>query len=96
MLPHLRLADRDGIVIGFAVMTDGHIDMMFVDPAAHRTGAGRALLADAETHGARSLECFRANTAARRFYEAHSWRLARAYARPFAGREREFVFYEKP
>ena len=70
--------------------------MMFVDPAAHRTGAGRALLAEAEARGARSLECFRDNLAARHFYEAHGWRLARGYARDFAGRPRAFVRCEKP
>lgn len=95
-LPLLRLAERDGAIIGFSLLTDGHIDMMFVDPATHRTGAGRALLAEAEARGARSLECFRDNQAARRFYEAHGWRLARGYARNFAGRARDFVRYEKP
>ena len=95
-LAKLCVAERDGTVVGFSMMTDGHIDMMFVDPATHRTGAGRALLADCEARGARTLECFRDNTAARAFYEAHGWRLAREYARVFAGAEYRFVFYEKP
>jgi len=95
-LAKLRIADRDGTIVGFALMTDAHIDMMFVDPATHRTGAGRALLADCEARGATSLECFRDNTAARAFYEAHAWRLTRTYARAFAGAEHQFVFCEKP
>ncbi len=54
-----------------------------------------ALLAECEARGARSLECFRDNTKARAFYEAHGWRLARSYARDFAGDTHHFVFYEK-
>ena len=96
VLARLRVAERDGAVIGFSLLTEGHIDMMFVDPSAQRGGAGQALLADAEAWGARSLECFRDNFPARRFYERHGWRLARSYAREFAGRTRDFVFYEKP
>ncbi|MCX7381706.1 MAG: GNAT family N-acetyltransferase [Alphaproteobacteria bacterium] len=95
VLPRLRVAVREGVVIGFSLMTDGHIDMMFVDPAAHRSGAGRALLAECEERGAQSLECFRDNTKARAFYEAHGWRIARQYERVFAGRARGFVFYQK-
>ncbi len=76
-------------------MTNRHIDMMFVTPAAHRTGAGQALLADCESRGAHSLECFRDNTKARAFYESHAWKLTREYTRDFAGQPRAFVFYEK-
>jgi putative acetyltransferase len=45
--------------------------------------------------GAKSLECFRDNHGARRFYERHGWRVTREYEREFAGRNRSFVFYEK-
>lgn len=82
-------------VLGFTLVTDSHIDMIFVDPAAVGTGAGSALLAQAEAEGARSLECFRDNFSARRFYERRGWRMTRDYAREFLGRERAFVFYEK-
>jgi putative acetyltransferase len=81
--------------IGFLLMTDGHIDMLFMDPDATGQGAGALLLAKAEALGATSLECFRDNLGARRFYERHGWRVAREYAREFAGRERSFVFYVK-
>ena len=92
----LRLAARNGAILGFCLMTDGHIDMIFVAPAAIGIGAGHALFADAEARGARSLECFAANTPARRFYERHLWHLADTYSRPFAGRMRDFVRYERP
>jgi putative acetyltransferase len=81
--------------IGFLLMTDGHIDMLFMDPAAGGQGGGALLLKEAELKGARSLECFRDNHGARPFYERHGWRVAREYEREFAGRKRSFVFYEK-
>ena len=94
-LRQMRVAEADGRVVGFTLMTDCHIDMIFVDPGAVGTGAGSALLAAAESEGARSLECFRDNLSARRFYERRGWRLTREYEREFLGRKRTFVFYEK-
>ncbi|RDI61794.1 GNAT family N-acetyltransferase [Microvirga subterranea] len=90
----VALAGEDPI--GFLLMTDGHIDMLFIDPHTTGQGAGALLLEKAEALGARSLECFRGNQGARRFYERHGWRVARDYEREFAGRNRSFVFYVKP
>jgi putative acetyltransferase len=81
--------------LGFLLMTDGHIDMLFMDPDAGGRGGGALLLQRAETLGAKSLECFRDNHGARRFYERHGWRVEREYEREFAGRSRSFVLYEK-
>jgi putative acetyltransferase len=81
--------------VGFLLMTDGYIDMLFMDPVAGGRGGGTLLLEDAEARGARSLECFRDNYAARRFYERHGWHVEREYDREFAGKNRSFVFYEK-
>ena len=81
--------------LGFSLVTDGHIDMLFVDPAVSRRGVGAALLRDAERKGARSLECFRDNAGARAFYEHHGWRVAEEYERPFLGRDRPFVLYRR-
>ena len=82
-------------LIGFLLMTDGHIDMLFMDPDAGGKGRGALLLAEAEARGAKSLECFRDNHGARRFYERHGWRVTQEYERDFAGKSRSFVFYEK-
>jgi putative acetyltransferase len=93
--PRMLVALADGEPAGFLLMTDGHIDMLFMDPGANGKGGGALLLREAEARGAKSLECFRDNHAARRFYERHGWRVAREYERDFAGRGRSFVFYEK-
>ncbi|SCY30182.1 GNAT family N-acetyltransferase [Microvirga guangxiensis] len=89
------VSERQGEIAGFLLMTDGHIDMLFMDPDASGQGGGARLLEEAESRGARSLECFHDNEGARRFYERHGWRVTRAYERDFAGRRRSFVFYEK-
>jgi putative acetyltransferase len=90
----LVVVQRDEIG-GFLLMTDGHVDMLFMDPNARGHGGGARLLEEAEIRGARSLECFRDNDGARRFYERHGWRVTREYEREFAGRSRSFVYYEK-
>ena len=95
-LARLRVVDLDGAVAGFSLVTDRHLDMLFIAPAAQGHGVGQALLADAEAGGAVSLESFRDNHKARRFYEHFGWRLAVEYAREFAGATRYFVRYEKP
>lgn len=91
----LVVAVAAGRVIGFALTTRGHLDMLFVDPRRIGRGAGRRLLRHVERRGVRTLECFRDNLQARRFYERAGWRLARSYARDFIGRRRDFVFYER-
>jgi putative acetyltransferase len=66
-----------------------------MDPRASGQGGGALLLKQAEALGARSLECFRDNHGARRFYARHGWQLAKEYDRDFAGRQRSFVLYVK-
>lgn len=94
-LARLRVAEDGGRILGFSLVTGTHLDMLFVDPAAQGSGAGRALLAEAVACGACSLECFRANVPARRFYERAGWVQTRGYSRPFAGQLHGFVFYER-
>ncbi|MBM6580090.1 GNAT family N-acetyltransferase [Microvirga sp. BT689] len=92
---HMLVAVSHEKPAGFLLMTDGHIDMLFMDPAASGRGGGERLLKEAEVRGARTLECFRDNHGARRFYERHGWRVEREYDREFAGRSRSFVLYAK-
>lgn len=94
--PRMRVAEDAGRIVAFSLVTDGHIDMLFADPRRLGRGAGRALLRAAEANGARSLECFAANAAARAFYAHCGWRLTREYEREFAGAVRRFVLFEAP
>ncbi|MBL8697838.1 MAG: GNAT family N-acetyltransferase [Alphaproteobacteria bacterium] len=91
----LRVATGAGRPVGFSLVTRRHLDMLFVDPGFVGRGAGRALLREAESRGTCTLECFRDNAQARRFYELAGWRLVRSYERDFIGRARAFVLYEK-
>lgn len=92
--PRVRIV-ADAIPLGFALITDGHVDMLFVDRSAQGRGVGARLLDDAQGRGARSLETFAVNLAARRFYEQAGWRMAARYSRSFAGTECDFVRYER-
>lgn len=94
--PQMRVAiSNDGETVGISMTTGKHLDMFFLAPHAIGRGVGAEMLRDVEKHGASTLECFRDNKAARRFYERHGWRLVGAYDRTFVGRERAFVAYEK-
>ena len=94
-LDRLRVAEAGGRVVGFSLVTGRHLDMLFIDPAAQGTGAGRALLDEAVSRGVCSLDCFRANAPARHFYERAGWVVTRGYTRPFAGQLHHFVYYER-
>jgi len=91
----MLVAVSNEVPAGFLLMTEGHIDMLFMDPAVSGGGGGALLLKQAEMRGARTLECFSDNHGARRFYERHGWRVEREYDREFAGRSRSFVLYAK-
>lgn len=93
--PHVRVTERSGRIVGFSMVRDRHIDMLFVDPEAQARGVGKALLADAEAGGAVSPECFRDNRQARDFYEKHGWRLTKSLRRSFCGEEHDFVLYAR-
>jgi putative acetyltransferase len=93
--PSMRVAVVGARIVGFSLVSDRHIDMLFVAPGVTGRGAGSALLARAEREGARTLECFRDNTRARSFYEKHGWRWREEYVREFAGVERDFVLYAR-
>lgn len=94
--PRMLAAEEGGRLLGVTLTSEHHLDMLFLAPDATGRGVGARLLAAVEAQGVRTLECFRDNHAARRFYEREGWRLARAYEREFIGRQRAFVAYDKP
>ena len=94
--PRMAVAEHDGRIVAFSLVTSGHIDMLFVDPERLGQGAGIALLRAAERNGALTLECFADNAPARAFYEHAGWRLTKHYEREFAGAMMSFVLFERP
>lgn len=93
--PHVTVALVDGVLLGFSMVRNAHIDMFFVDPSAQGRHIGAAMLRHAEAAGARTLECFRDNHAARGFYEKAGWGLTGGTRRAFCGVEYDFVNYAK-
>jgi GNAT superfamily N-acetyltransferase len=67
----ITVAERDGAVIGFIALLGDLVGGLFVDPAAHRSGAGRALIEEAlRQKGRLEVEVYEANAGARAFYAA--------------------------
>ncbi|NKX44648.1 GNAT family N-acetyltransferase [Roseibacterium sp. KMU-115] len=67
----VTVAERGGRVIGFVALLGDLVGGLFVNPAAHRTGAGRALIAAAlQGKGRLEVEVYEANREARAFYAA--------------------------
>lgn len=63
------LRDADGRVQGFAGTAEDRLEMLFVDPAAHGRGFGKALLRHAiEQHGTRLVDVNEQNPGAVAFY----------------------------
>ncbi|MEQ8266070.1 MAG: GNAT family N-acetyltransferase [Parvibaculum sp.] len=73
------VAEGGGSVAGFAALTPGWLDHLYVHPREHDAGAGSLLLARAklELPEGFSLWTFQANLGARRFYERHGCREVR-------------------
>lgn len=69
-MPMLAVAfDTNGNALGFVGVAGAKVEMLFVDPAVHRTGVGKALLAHAvQVWGAREVDVNEQNPQALRFY----------------------------
>ncbi len=67
----VMMAERDGVPVGFAAIHDGWLDHLWIEPAHHRQGIGRALLAWARKAGDLKLYVFTHNVRAIAFYRAH-------------------------
>jgi GNAT superfamily N-acetyltransferase len=67
----------DGAITGFAGLTPGWLDHLYVEPARQGCGIGGVLLERAKSlqPGGLQLWVFQQNEGARRFYERHGFRL---------------------
>lgn len=67
----ITLAERAGTALGFIALLGTRVGGLFVDPGGHRSGVGRALIADAlRRRGALEVEVYAANAGACAFYSA--------------------------
>ncbi|MBP9211724.1 MAG: GNAT family N-acetyltransferase [Bacteroidetes bacterium] len=61
----------DGNIIGFISLLGNEVGAIFIDPTAHRSGIGRALIRHAQDlHGELEVEVFEKNLSGRAFYAA--------------------------
>lgn len=67
----VMVAERDGVPVGYAAIHDGWLEHLWIQPAHHRQGIGRALLAWARKSGDLRLYVFAHNRGANAFYRAH-------------------------
>ncbi len=66
--------EKDGAVAGFIALLDNEIGGLFLDPALHRNGYGRALVDCAVAlKGPLTVEVFLENTVGRPFYERYGF-----------------------
>ncbi|MEH6473488.1 MAG: GNAT family N-acetyltransferase [Halopseudomonas sp.] len=72
------VAELDGSVLGFIALLGNEVGAIFVDPAFHGSGKGKALMDKArEIHGDLEVDVFRANAIGRQFYSRYGFKLLR-------------------
>jgi GNAT superfamily N-acetyltransferase len=70
------LAEASSRLVGFAAVSEGWLDHLYVDPSWHGRGVGSTLLRIVKDENARlDLWTFQSNAQARRFYEHRGFRL---------------------
>ena len=86
----VRVAELDGVVVGFVAASAEEITWIYVDPALYRRGIARAMMADVlATAGDRvELEVLEGNSSARAFYESLGFVWESSTTGKLAGNER--------
>jgi ribosomal protein S18 acetylase RimI-like enzyme len=72
-------ADRDGQIVGFAVIDGGFLEHLYVHPSRFHSGTGTKLLRQAMASHPQGFQLwvFQQNAGARRFYERHGCALVK-------------------
>ncbi len=77
VVPRLEVwvAERDGVVLGFAALQDEWLEHLYVDPGSWRASAGSLLLEHAKQRRPNGLKLwtFQRNALARAFYRKHGF-----------------------
>jgi GNAT superfamily N-acetyltransferase len=73
------IAERDGKLVGFAVIDGGWLEHLYVHPSRFNTGTGTRLFEQATKHHPQGFQlwAFQQNVGARRFYERHGCALVK-------------------
>ena len=73
------VAERDGKIVGFAVVDGGWLEHLYVHPSRFNTDTGSRLFAQAAREHPQGFQLwvFQQNVGARRFYERHGCALVR-------------------
>jgi GNAT superfamily N-acetyltransferase len=76
MRADVEVAERDGLLIGFAAVDHGWLEHAYVQPASQGAGVGSRLIAWAQEISPTGLDLwvFARNTRARALYLARGWR----------------------
>ncbi len=86
------VCEVDRQIAGFVSLVDGYLAALFVEPALHGQGIGRALLQFAQSrHGRLELTVFSENTRAVRFYLAAGFQVIEAQVDPHTGRPEQVM-----
>ncbi len=72
---HVQVAERDGVIIGFAAVHGSWLDHLNVHPSFQNAGVGSGLIEWAKQISPTGLDLwvFQRNTRARALYSSHGW-----------------------
>ena len=80
------VTEVDGKVVGFVSLIEDLVGGLFLDPAYHGRGYGKAMLDKAVAEkGALQVEVFAENASARRFYEAYGFQAREEFVHELSG-----------
>ena len=82
------VTEIEGRVVGFIAMAGNEIGGLFLDPAFHGCGLGRAMVDKAvEQRGTLTVEVFKENTIGRAFYERYGFQFVEEFAHEASGQQ---------